>query len=135
MNIDKLPKVEDYVEKLVPLMSKLQVPVNSHGEVPPQVLMQMLSQAVVTQRYLQLELDLQAIKLTSMFTYMVANPPPAMDAGIEIQTWVEALCKYLHIKLQEHLEEVAHIIQEQEQKHMSQLVVPNSSTPRIIMPK
>lgn len=135
MKIEGLPDVTNYMDQVAPLLGKVQLPVTPQGEVPNQALAQMLSQVIVTQRFMQIEADLQVVRLSAMFGFLAINPLPQVLSEPEIQEWAKDLCKYLHNALTEHVTQVIDMIKKQATQQKPQLVVPQQSGPRIIVPK
>lgn len=132
MEMQGLPDVSDYMEKLAPHLQKVSLPVNAQGEVPPQVLAQMVAQGIVAQRFMQIQMDLEIHKLTTMFKFLAANPWPVTVDESFMKTWGQDLCKCLHEHLTNYSEHILQMMQETAKQQQSKIIMPNGQKPGLV---
>lgn len=129
LNIDTL--VEQQMEKIAPLLAKVSLPVDGQGCVPPQALAQMIAQVLVAQRFMQVQLELEVLKLDRVATYTRNYTYPTMAETDEHlqemrEYWHDNLCKYLHRQLEHKTQEMIKALQEAN-KEQSRIITPSNN--------
>jgi len=122
MEMDNI--VDACMEKIVPLLANVKLPANQQGVVNPAF----IAQLAVTQRVMQVQMDLEIFKLTQMWEFLAEHPKPIprLDRPDALWQWKEGLCKYLHKGLEEHTDNIIGALQQSQKQEQSKIILPGT---------